>query len=51
MPEPIMITEEAAGRTAVVRRVEMGAGGSCQYDSVGCDRGRPGGITARLSML
>lgn len=51
MPEPIMIMEVAVGRTAVVRRVEMEAGGSCQYDSVGYGQGRPGGIAARLSML
>lgn len=43
MSEPVMITEVAVGRTMVDRRVEMEAEGSCQYDSVGYDRGRPSG--------
>ena len=51
MSEPVMITEVVVGRTTVDRRVETEAGGSCQDDSVGCGRGRPGGIEACSSIL
>lgn len=50
MPEPMMTIEIAEGREGVVRWLAREEGGSCQYDTVGFGRGRPGGIEARCSI-
>ena len=46
-----MIVSAASGSDGVERRSDMASGGSCQYETVGLGRGRPGGIAARFSIF